>query len=118
MDQRNQKPIIDDEQFKKFVLEHRQLSDEQKKKLERAVSKMTEAEKSEIIFSIRATQVAHLLKEVRTKMADPSLTQEQKNAILEQFLGQKHKESVEDHEAKRIAEIQSHLNEAAKHESA
>ena len=68
--------VIDNVKFTKFFLRNKEISEEQKQKFMKAVPKMTEMEKAEIIANIRSVQLAEMLEDLRGKIADPLLTKE------------------------------------------
>lgn len=101
--------IIDNVQFTKFVLREKEMSEAEKEKFVIAVPKMTESEKAEMTFSIRARQLADMVKDLRGRLADPTLSKEEVKKIEDEWAMDKHKELVEKLEKEKIQDAQEHL---------
>jgi hypothetical protein len=107
----NQNVTIDNGQFKEFVLKNSQMSEEEEEKFTKAIPKMTEAEKAEIIFMLKAGQYAQMLKELREKI--DSSENGDVASIEEQYLSEKRQGASKGHEEGRIEEIKNNLSQMA-----
>ena len=103
--------VIDNVKFTKFFLRNKEISEEQKQKFMKAVPKMTEMEKAEIIANIRSVQLAEMLEDLRGKIADPLLSKEEVKKIEDEWAMEKHKEIVEKMDKDKIKESEDTLKQ-------
>lgn len=101
--------IIDNIDFTKFVLKNKPMSAKEKEVLMRAVPKMTETEKAEIIGNTRMTQLAAMIGDLRKNLTDPTLTKEEVKKIEAKWSMEKHKKIVSELEEEQIRSARAKL---------
>lgn len=97
--------MIDNIEFTKFVLANEEMSEEEKRIFLEAVPKMTEEEKIQTIFSIRAQEVAEVLDKLDEREVSALFSGEDVEEAAEKFLSE-HGQEVDQ---KKIEQIRANL---------